>query len=251
MARYQVILAYDGTDFNGFQRQASGASIRTVQDSVEAALRCIGWQGQSILAAGRTDTGVHASGQVISFDFNWMHPPQDLLAAMNANLPSDIAARAIQPVLPDFHPRFDALARTYHYHGFCQPVRDPLRERYAWRIWPVAEISILQASARQLLGRHDFAAFGTPPHPKGNTIREVYSADWRQENGGLIFEITANAFLYHMVRRIVSFQISIGQGNLEPDAIRKCLVRDRQELVRGLAPPQGLILVEVSYEVKF
>ena len=117
MGRYQVILAYDGTDFNGFQRQASN-KIRTVQGTVEAALRRIGWQGKSVLAAGRTDTGVHAFGQVITFDHEWKHSSEDLLAAINANLPQDVAARAVELAKPDFHPRFDAVARCYYYRGF-------------------------------------------------------------------------------------------------------------------------------------
>jgi tRNA pseudouridine38-40 synthase len=248
MARYQVILAYDGTDFNGFQRQASD-EVRTVQGTVEAALRRIGWQGKSVLAAGRTDTGVHASGQVISFDHDWKHSPEDLLAAINANLPPDVAVRTVELTKTNFHPRFDALARCYHYRGFCQPVRDPLRERYAWRIWPAAELGLMQSAAQQLLGKHDFAAFGTPPQAGGTTIREIFFANWRQEVDGLVFEISANAFLYHMVRRLVGFQIAIGQGNLEPNAVRRCLENSKQELVRGLAPPQGLTLVDVSYEV--
>ncbi|HZW05020.1 MAG TPA: tRNA pseudouridine synthase A, partial [Anaerolineaceae bacterium] len=122
MERYQVILAYDGTEFQGFQRQTG---TRTVQSEIETALRRLGWQGRSILSAGRTDTGVHAAGQVIAFDLDWTHSPETLGRAMNAFLPSDVAVKAVRATAPDFHPRFDAVARCYHYRIYCQPARDP------------------------------------------------------------------------------------------------------------------------------
>ncbi len=251
MARYQVILAYDGTEFRGFQRQARKA--RTVQGVLEVALRRIGWQGQSILAAGRTDTGVHASGQVVSFDLDWNHPPSALQAALNANLPPDVAARSVIEVKADFHPRYDALARCYQYRIFCQPVRDPLRERYAWRVWPAIELERLQQAATFLAGIHDFGAFGTPPRTGGTTVRTVSRAAWLQERTDLIFEIVADAFLYRMVRRLVGLQVAIGQGVLQIESLHNLLKAAGSEgtpsLVKPLAPPQGLYLVEVLYSV--
>jgi tRNA pseudouridine38-40 synthase len=247
MARYQVILAYDGTDFYGFQRQASSPKNRTVQSVVEIALQRLGWNGQSILAAGRTDTGVHASGQVIAFDLDWAHSPQALQAALNANLPPDVAAQAVCPVRPDFHPRYDAVARCYRYRIFCQSIRNPLRERYAWRVWPPVELGRLQRAAARLQGSHDFVAFGTPPRVGGVTTRKVLKATWAQEQDSLVFEVVANAFLYRMVRRLVSFQVAIGQGELEIEAVLKCLESGSSKLVKGLAPSQGLTLVEVIY----
>ena len=137
MARYQVILAYDGTFFKGYQRQAQA---RTVQAVVETALRQLGWRGRTVLSAGRTDTGVHASGQVIAFDLEWAHPAEELLRALNANLPEDVAAREIHEADLEFHPRYWAVSRRYRYRLFCQETRDPLRERYAWRVWPPVEM---------------------------------------------------------------------------------------------------------------
>lgn len=247
MAPYQVILAYDGTEFLGFQRQGRQPDERTVQGVVEAALRRLGWNGAAILAAGRTDTGVHASGQVISFDLDWAHSPEQLQAALNANLPPSVAARAVRPATASFHPRYGAVARRYRYHLLCDPLRDPLRERYAWRVWPAVALDRLQKAAALLPGTHDFAAFGTPPRAGGSTIRSVYRAGWWAEGPGLIFEIEANAFLYRMVRRLVNFQVQIGQGRIEPETLGHCLDAGPQPLVQGLAPPQGLILVEVVY----
>ncbi|TLN02249.1 tRNA pseudouridine synthase A [bacterium] len=133
MARYQIILAYDGTDFLGYQRQEEA---RTVQGEVEAALQHLGWQGRSILSSGRTDTGVHASGQVIAVDLDWRHAPEALGKALNARLPDDVAVKAVKVAEKEFHPRFDALWRCYHYRLYCRAERNPLRDRFAWRVWP-------------------------------------------------------------------------------------------------------------------
>jgi tRNA pseudouridine38-40 synthase len=248
MARYQIILAYDGTLFEGFQRQRRKTSTaRTVQAVVEEALRQLGWQGDTLLAAGRTDTGVHASGQVIAFDLDWRHSPETLLVALNSNLPEDVAVRSVKLARADFHPRYDAIARRYRYTAFCLPARDPLQERYAWRVWPAVTLQTLNGLALQLVGTHDFCAFGAPPRGIGSTIRSVYRAEWSSEQGRLVFEIEANAFLYRMVRRVVYAQVMIAQGRLSPNAIELRITGKLTEMIQGLAPPQGLTLVEVTY----
>jgi tRNA pseudouridine38-40 synthase len=247
MARYQVRLAYDGSRFSGFQKQTGG---RTVQAEVEAALRRISWTGDSILAAGRTDTGVHALGQVIAFDLDWQHSSEKLLRALNANLPEDVAAQEAKMADPLFHPRFEARSRWYRYDLFCHPIRHPIRERYAWRVWPGVSRERLYRAAGFLVGKHDFQAFGTPPHTGGSTVREVFEARWLVERGAggmesLVFEIGADAFLYHMVRRMVALQVEIGQGRQEPELAARCL--EGKSEVKGLAPAHGLFLAEVRY----
>lgn len=257
MERYQVILAYDGSRFKGFQRQAKD---RSVQGVVEAALRLLDWKGKSILAAGRTDTGAHATGQVISFDLDWKHSLPELQKALNKNLPSDAVAVDVKEVRATFHPRYDANWRKYEYRVYCQPIRHPLLEHYAWRVWPAVNLSALKEIAQPFVGTHDFGAFGTPPHSEGNTIRHVLESNWHQEGLYFIYEIKAHAFLYHMVRRIVFTQVRIAQGKLERTELDQALTdgssyqgsRDRltnspQRLVHGLAPARGLILVEVHY----
>jgi len=159
MARYQLILAYNGTHFFGSQRQAKS---RTVQGDLENALRKLGWSGRSVLLAGRTDIGVHAAGQVASFDLDWQHADGDLLRALNANLPADMAVRDVRIAPSKFHPRFDATSRRYIYRLFCEPVRDPLRENFAWRVWPQIDGEILQRTAALFVGQHDFVSYGTP-----------------------------------------------------------------------------------------
>ena len=248
MARYQVILAYDGTAFAGFQRQAKA---RTVQSEVEAALRCIGWNGKSILSAGRTDTGVHASGQVIAFDLDWGHSSQALCKAINANLPLDIAAQAVKDVDESFHPRYDARARRYVYQIFCQEERQPLLERSNWRVWPAVELSAMQTAAELLKGEHDFSAFGAPQKAGGSTARTVFEAGWEvfmllPGLSGLRFQISANAFLYHMVRRLVYIQVLLGQGTVSIQEWQDGLEQGQAQ-TPGLAPAHGLALAEVMY----
>lgn len=247
--RYKLNLAYDGTHFQGFQRQAETklGKRRTVQGEVESALRQLGWKDRSILSAGRTDTGVHASGQVIAFDLEWVHTTEELQAALNANLPPDVAVVAVDIVQRDFHPRFDALARRYQYRIYCQRVRDPLRDPFAWRVWPPVSVQNLQAVADLVVGTHDFAAFGVPPRPEGSTIRTVFHAGWVSQGEDLIFEIMANAFLYRMVRRLVYVQVAVAQKKLEPVIVQERLADGSRTMLQGLAPPQGLVLVEVRY----
>lgn len=244
MARYQLKIAYDGTHFLGYQRQGDA---RTVQVEVENALRAIGWQAESILSAGRTDTGVHASGQTIAFDLNWSHSLEALQKALNANLPEDIAVNAVKVANELFHPRYDAISRCYHYHIYCQPGRDPLRDRYAWRVWPPVSGELMQVAAQSLLGTHDFDAFGKPPKPGGHTIRTVYKADWLPLEAGWQFSIQANAFLYHMVRKLVFLQVKIGQGFWTVEQFRAGVYQKFPQLP-GLAKPHGLSLVEVQYQ---
>ncbi len=247
MERYQVIIAYDGTNFQGFQRQGRS---RTVQAVVEEALRQLGWCERTILFAGRTDSGVHASGQVIAFDLEWRHPYDALQRAINRYLPEDVSAISVAAADADFHPRYHALARQYHYTLFCQAWRDPLREHHAWRVWPAVQAELLIQSAACLPGVHDFAAFGSPLKPGGTTVRTVFRADWVQEdNGQWSFRIAANAFLYRMVRRLVLLQVLVGQQRLSLNQFAAAL-QNPQPLTPGLAKPNGLVLEQVFYPSK-
>jgi tRNA pseudouridine38-40 synthase len=244
MARYKIELAYDGTDFSGFQRQQGAA---TVQEAVEVALRQIGWSGAGILAAGRTDAGVHAAGQVIAFDLSWGHTEADLQAALNANLPPAVSARAVHRADDQFHPRYDAAARQYVYTVVCQPIRNPLLERFAWRQWPALDLEKLQAAAEPLLGIHDFRGFGRALKLGGSTTREVLQTVWARAGETFRFSIRANAFLYHMVRRIVYALVLVSKEAGGPERIRGILERPDEHPIQGLAPAQGLVLDRVFY----
>jgi tRNA pseudouridine38-40 synthase len=275
MARYQVILAYDGTRFVGSQRQAATeldprAKKRTVQGEMEIALHNLGWAGRSVILAGRTDTGVHATGQVVAFDLDWQHSDEDLLRALNANLPPDMAVRDVRIAPPKFHPRFHATSRRYRYRLFCDAVRNPVREKFAWRVWPGVDGDKLKAVAPLFVGQHDFAVYGTPPRTKGSTFRTVMNSSWQLVDDEWRYEVQADAFLYRMVRRLVFVQVAVAQGKLSIGAVARSLARqaegvalsvpapversapgsketDRSELPSGLAPAHGLMLVEVTY----
>ena len=258
MARYQLILAYDGAKLNGSQRQARWSSNpegksrdvsrpRTAQGELEKALRTIGWTGRSVLIAGRTDSGVHAEGQSVALDLVWPHGPDKLRAALNAALPPDLAVRVAREVRSDFHPRFDAASRRYRYRLFCDPARDPVRERFAWRVWPALDGDALQSVAPVFLGTHDFAAFGSPTKgPGGSTLRTVSLSAWTESEGAWQFQVRADAFLYRMVRRLVFVQVMVAQGRLSVEQVKQAL-EAQTRLPAGLAPAHGLSLVEVTY----
>ena len=245
MATYKSIIAYDGTAFQGFQRQAGDR--RTVQGDFEQALLALGWQGRSITAAGRTDAGVHARGQVVAFELAWRHAPRKLTQALNANLPSDVAVWRTAEAAHDFHPRFDAVKRRYRYTMIASPVRHPLRERYAWRVWPELAVTAMEDVANRLLGRHDFAAFGRAPIPGGDTVRNVSRAAWRSDEGALWFEIEADAFLYRMVRKLVAAMVKVGSRGIEPQDVLEHLNNPQARWEGGIAPACGLCLEEVVY----
>jgi tRNA pseudouridine38-40 synthase len=244
MARYQVILAYDGTGFSGSQRQANS---RTVQGELEKALRKLGWPDRAILMAGRTDTGVHATGQVAAFDLDWKHSADKLLWALNKHLPADLVVRNAFPASADFHPRFDATSRAYRYRVFFEPIRDPLRSKFLWRTWPAVDEDALKRNASTFIGKHDFAAIGSRTTPKGTTVRTLTKAEWKKmPDGEWQFEVRADAFLYRMVRRLVFVQVAVAQGRSSIEKVRHALIK-HEELIAGLAPAHGLTLIEVTY----
>lgn len=246
MERYQIILAYDGTEFLGYQRQ--GMKNRTVQLVVEDALRTLGWGGESILSAGRTDTGVHASGQVIAVDLVWRHSAQALAQALNARLPQDVAVRDVKAVSADFHPRFHAHRRTYQYQIVIDQFPHPLRDRYVWRLDSELDESLLHQAAKHLIGTYDCAAFGSPPKKGSSTMRTIYCAEWKRPlENAYKFTITANAFLYHMVRRVVFLQVNVARQRLGWENFQQGIDL-RVALPGGLAPAKGLCLVNVDYE---
>jgi tRNA pseudouridine38-40 synthase len=242
---YKSIVAYDGTDFQGFQRQAP--EIRTVQGELERALTILGWQEASIKAAGRTDAGVHAIGQVISYAFIWRAGEEALTRALNANLPKDISIWKTEHMDEDFHPRFSALRRRYRYAIFYNANRDPLRERYAWRIWPEPSMGEMVEAAKHLLGRHDFRAFGSPPIQGGHTIKEISDASWRQEGDRSYFGIEADSFLHKMIRRLVALIVDIGLGRAAQEEMNALIDHPSCRREGAIAPPNGLCLEAVIY----
>ena len=246
MARYKLTLAYDGTAFFGSQRQARR---RTVQSELEKAARGLGWKGSSLLLAGRTDAGVHATGQVAALDMDWDHGSDSLRDALNAGLPTDLVVLDVQQVGDGFHPRFDAIARRYCYDVRCGPLKHPLEDRLAWRVWPPVHVSELNRAARLLRGTHDFGVFGSAARKGGDTSRAVTVSEWKAEDATFHYHIVATGFLYRMVRRLVFVQVAMAQGKCSEAALREALESGRRipGLPAGTAPARGLRLVEVEY----
>ena len=242
--RYKFTVSYNGTAFSGFQRQGE---TRTVQLELESALRKLGWKEESIAGAGRTDSGVHAAGQVVSAALEWHQGEEKLRNALNAALPHDIAVVNAVKVPDGFHARYSALSRTYHYQIYFSPVRLPLRDEFSWRIWPALDFEKLSRISRHFVGIHDFRAFGSPPRKDRSTVREIFSCCWeKQSDDAFCFIIEANAFLYHMVRRIVYLQTAYGRGGISEEEIIRA-VRDGIDAKPGLAPARGLQLWQVRY----
>jgi tRNA pseudouridine38-40 synthase len=246
MARYRATLAYDGTYFFGFQKQAQH---RTVQGELETALQAVFHQPIDVVGAGRTDTGVHASGQVIAFDVDWHHSNSALLKTLNHALPNDIAVCDVV-AQAGFHPRFGALWRMYRYDVLGIAHRHPLCSRYMWQVPYRLDLEMLNAAAQILVGKHDFATFGKPP--KGtNTVREIMSSVWTTQEStyGTMWSYTirGTAFLQHQVRRTARMLVDVGRGKMSVAQFETAFRNANLKFAGKPAPPQGLTLVEVCY----
>ncbi len=248
MTRYRATLAYDGTHYQGFQRQARG--IPTIQGAVEQAIQTVTGQETTVLGAGRTDTGVHSRGQVIAFDVDWKHTDEALLKAINHHLPDDIALQTLCQH-PNFHPRYDALSRTYRYCLHHAPIRQPLLNLRAWHIFGKLDRESMQTASRLLIGEHDFATFGQPPQGSTSTVREVYASHWEDSSANgdelFIYHVEATGFLYHMVRRIVGLLVQVGWGKYTVTEFETIFRQADVTALRVLAPAHGLTLEKVTY----
>ena len=242
--KYRATVEYDGTDYYGFQIQADKP---TVQGAIEESLAQTVKEAVRIAGAGRTDSGVHARGQVIGFCVAWQHSLGDLQRALNARLPRDIVIRELEHAQEDFHPRFSARSRVYRYTVLNQPLRSPLARRFAHQLTEPLNLSAMNGAASLLLGRHDFATFGNPPQQDGSTVREVMQAVWTQVGDCFCFSIEANGFLRRMVRTMVSALLVVGQGRMAKEGIAALLAaRDRSQSLPP-APACGLCLMQVKY----
>ena len=239
--KFRATVAYDGSAFYGFQSQAG---VRTVQGELERALTEIAGHEAGVIGAGRTDTGVHATGQVAAFSLEWRHPTVELARAVNHRLPADVAVLDVAECPESFHPRFSAVSRTYEYAVVVADAH-PLLNRYAWLVSRTPDL---------LVGDADYAAFGSAPSGE-ITRRQVLRAEWRSGDvkAGLgawpafKFTIEANAFLYRMVRRMVRTLMRAGNGELSADDVSEILKSGDPQRVAGMAPAAGLCLVEVKY----
>ncbi len=245
--RYRATVAYDGTAYIGYQRQADG---QTVQGELEKALSKLNKSRPvTVYGSGRTDSGVHAHGQEISFDLiDWKHGIPTMVRALNATLPNDIAVANITIAAENFHPRFAARRRSYRYRIYNAPLRSPHLFRYTWHIARELDLDAMNTAAVALVGEHDFETFGRAPTPGGHTRRRLFRASWSREEEIVAFDIQGNAFLYRMVRNLVGSLVQVGLGNWSPDEIQKRLAQKNSDFCAAPAPPQGLSLIRVEFE---
>jgi tRNA pseudouridine38-40 synthase len=252
---YRAIVQYDGTAYYGFQRQRQaldGTGV-SIQSELEGALAKLAGRAVTVTGAGRTDTGVHALGQVIGFTIEWpeRRGTKALMHALNAHLPRDIAIRDLDEAPPGFHPRFDARRRTYEYAVLSTFVRHPLWRHRAWLVMEPLDVAPMNEAAGLLAGEQDFATFGRAPVGE-NTVREVHEVGWRvakwQDDELLIFRITANAFLYRMVRSLVGSLRMVGAGRWSVDRFADALRACDRSASADAAPAHGLYLMRVEYD---
>lgn len=241
-------LEYDGTDFHGWQTQPSG---NTIQDHLEAALADFVGSPVETVSAGRTDAGVHASGQVVHFETSIDRPLWNWVRGVNAFLPAAIRVRWAHPVPDDFHARFSARSRTYTYSIYNHPIDSPLRARFATWVFQPLDIAAMQAGADCLLGEHDFTAFRAAECQAASPVRDLQQAQWTQDGSVIVLQIRANAFLHHMVRNIVGSLFEVGRG-ARPAAWMAELLAARDRTAAGRTfPAQGLCLRHVEYDQSF
>ena len=252
MPHFRIVLAYDGTDYVGWQRQANGVSIQAL---IEDALQSIDGRAVAVAGAGRTDSGVHALGQVAAFTIERALPPDAVVRAINAHLPDAIRILSADEVPPSFHPRFDAIAKTYRYRIWNGEVVSPFERRYAWHVTGALDVDAMCAAARSIEGQHDFAAFQATGSDVATTERKVtsslVSSPERVEAANdaplIVYEITGAGFLRHMVRTIVGTLVEVGRGRRPVKWMKEVLASRDRAAAGPTAPAAGLFLVRVDY----
>jgi tRNA pseudouridine38-40 synthase len=245
--RIQAVLEYDGTDYRGWQRQADA---RTVQSVCEATLAQVLQVPVGIVAAGRTDTGVHARGQVVHFDHATRLGTSELRRAWNARLPDDIWVARLTRARPDFHARFDARTRTYRYRlALGERAASPFVRRYAWPIRGPLDWAGMEQATAKLLGEHDFRPFAKGPRGGAREPGRcrLFAARWRRTAEGRALEVTADRFLRHMVRALVGVVVAVGKGRVAVSELERALAGEIPRPAVTYAPPRGLFLWRVDY----
>ncbi len=252
---WKLVLAYDGTDFHGWQVQPG---LSTIQGELSDAIERI--TGERVLpqGSGRTDTGVHAMGQVASFALAAPIPPANLRRALNRTLPESIRVLSTEIAAPDFHARHSALQKTYEYRILRQELCPPTLARYVYALnWPLDTASMARAAAL-VLGEHDFTSFaandpeigdrGVEPgaDSKGN-VRTILQSEWVSEDNLLLYRVTGSGFLHHMVRNLVGTFLEIGRGAMSAEVVPEILAARSRSAAGPTAPARGLFLISVKY----
>lgn len=243
--RLKAIVAYDGTNYAGWQMQPDRV---TVQSEVERAIREVTGETLRIFCSGRTDTGVHGLGQVIHFDSDTKIPSRKLFLALNSKLPPDIRILKIGRTKPDFDARMSATGKEYRYFVCNGPQIPPHRRLYAAHIYRPLDVKAMRAAAKTLEGTHDFTAFSANPgHEREGTVRTIHSLRVKKSGREITLIVRGNGFLYKMVRSLAGFLIRVGAGELPPDAAGRIIASRTRTAHVPTAPACGLFLWRVSY----
>ncbi len=243
--QFRLLLEYDGTEYSGWQLQPNA---RTVQGVVEEALATVLRHPTRVHAAGRTDAGVHALGQVATFRTDLTVEPRELRKALNALTPPDVAIREVAAVADAFDARRSATSRVYEYRIWNQPWRSAFWHRFTWHVPRSLDVRAMRAAAAALVGDHDFSAFRAADCESESRVRRVLHSGLTETENLCTYRVQANAFLKHMVRTIVGTLVAIGGGDLPPEAMASILASRDRGRAGATAPPQGLCLVAVSYD---
>lgn len=241
-----MILAYDGTAFHGWQRQDG---VRTVQADVEEVLRPILRHPLTVLGASRTDTGVHARGQVAAVRTTVEIPVENLARAIAHHLPPDVALVHLAEAPPSFHPSRDARGKLYRYRIWNRRRRavEQMHDRFCWHVWFPLDLDKLRAAAALLVGRHDFAGFASQGSPRETTVRTITHVEIQPRYEELMVDVAGDGFLYHQVRNIVGTLFEIGRGHWPVERVSEILATGDRRLAGPTAPAHGLCLQWVRY----
>ncbi len=243
MPNYKLLLEYDGTDYHGWQKQPD---LPTVQGVLEEALARLAEMRSPLYAAGRTDAGVHARGQVVSFNASLKAPPERLPAALNSFLPPDIVARGCEEVEEGFNARKSALAREYTYYIHTGTYPSPFNRRFVYHYHVILDEQRMREALGQVVGVHDFAAFCRREEGK-SSVREVYEAELLRDGDVVAVRIRANAFVWMMMRMLCGSLLEVGRGKWSPQRFTEVLLGGDNSLSGPALPPHGLFLERVFY----
>lgn len=245
MRRVRLIVAYDGTNYCGWQIQPNGI---TVEEVLNREIGRLTKEDIHIIGASRTDSGVHALGNVAVFDTDSSIPPKRMAYALNQRMPEDIVIVKSDEVASDWHPRYqDAVTKTYEYHIYNAPVPNPLKRNYSAFVSFPMDVEKMRKGAEYLVGEHDFVSFCNIRTNVSDTVRIVHSITVMQEGSDIVIRITGNGFLYNMVRIIAGTLIRVGRGFYEPEKVKEMLEEKKRTAAGVTAPASGLVLLEINY----
>ena len=245
MRTLKLQVAYDGSGYHGFQKQKN---VLAVQNVLEEVLSRLCGEKITTVGSGRTDTGVHALGQTVSFTTNGRIPCANIVRAAEKMLPPDIVIISTEEAQTGFHARISACWKRYSYKILENDYNDPCQVRYAWQLRQKLDIDAMNEAAAMLLGTHDFSAFRSSGSVDTSPVKTMYEALWRRQGNEVRFVVAGDGFLYHMVRNLVWSMVQIGLGERTPADFARELAAQRCEFLNSPAPPQGLYLEQVFYE---